>query len=66
MTLINEHHRIVAGADDFFIFHTKINPYAKFGAFVRRVTCSGFFALKPPDYSTVGGSTRCLLFRATL
>ena len=39
MTLINEHHRIVAGADNFFIFHTKINPYAKFGAFVRRVTC---------------------------
>ena len=39
MTLINEHQWIVAGADDFFVFHTKINPYAKFGAFVRRVTC---------------------------
>ena len=39
MTLINEHQWIVAGADDFFIFHTKINPYAKFGALVRRVTC---------------------------
>ena len=50
MTLINEHHWIVAGADDFFIFHTKINPYAKFGTFVRRVTCLDFFALKPPDY----------------
>ncbi len=32
--LINEHHIFLAGATDFIAYHIKMNPYAKFGAFV--------------------------------
>ena len=44
--LISERKGVAVAADDIFISHAKRNLHTKFGAFVRRVTISWFFALK--------------------